>query len=78
MLWPHGREVQPGRDRVRLFDLPFVGLHHRRFHAEVDPYAAMLQRRAVLAGFDTVAGRLHADQPDAGLVNKVGKHADGV
>ena len=38
----------------------------------------MLQRRTVLTRFNAVAGRLNANQPNAGFVDKIGKHADGV
>ena len=78
VLRPNGREVQPGGNGVRLFDLAVGGLHHRRLHTEVDPNAAMLQRRAVLAALDTVSGGLHADQADVGFLDKISEHADGV
>ncbi len=39
---------------------------------------AVLERRAVLTGFDTQAGRFHADKPNVGVIDKIGEHADGV
>ena len=41
MLRADGREIQPGRNGVRLFNLPVFGLHHRRFHTEIDAHATM-------------------------------------
>ncbi|MNG91200.1 hypothetical protein D3C79_501070 [compost metagenome] len=38
----------------------------------------MFQRRTMLAGFDPQARGFNADQANAGIIDKVGKHADGV
>ncbi len=43
----------------------------------VDRYDDALQALQE-AGFDAVTGRLNANQPHAGVIDEIGKHADGV
>ncbi|MNH14783.1 hypothetical protein D3C79_743810 [compost metagenome] len=78
VLGADGGEVQPRRDGVGLLDLTLLVLHQVGVHAEEDPLAAVTERRAVLAALDTVTTRLDADQTYFRVVDKVGKHADGV
>lgn len=78
MLWPYGGEVQAGGNGTGLNDLPLIGLHHRRFQTEIDTRATVLEWRAMLAGFNAVTSRLHADQTDTWFINKVGKHSNRV
>ena len=66
--------VEAGRDRVRLEDLAVLVLHDRRVGAVQDAAAAAeRQRGAVAPGGDPVAGRLHADQLDSGVVRRTGR-----
>lgn len=78
MLWPDRREIESGGNRVRLFNLSFFGLHHRGLHAEVNPDTTMFQRRAVFSRLNPVTAWLYANQTDAGFINKIGEHTDGV
>ncbi|SRN39480.1 Uncharacterised protein [Shigella flexneri] len=41
VLWADRREIQSGGDGVRFFNLPVFGLHHRRFHTEINAHATM-------------------------------------
>ncbi|SBM01590.1 Uncharacterised protein [Klebsiella oxytoca] len=78
MLRANGREIQTGGEGVGLLNLPLIGLHHRRFHTEVDAHAAVLKRRPVFAGFDPMSRGLHANQANGGVVDKVSEHADSI
>jgi len=71
-------EVQTRRDGVGLLNLAVFILHQVGVHAEEDPLGAMAQRRAMFATFDAVATGLDTDQAHAGIINEIGKHADGI
>ncbi len=78
VLRADGGEVEPRRDGVGLLNLPLLVLHQVGVHAKEDPLAAVTERCTVLATLDAVATRLDPDQAHLFVVDKVGKHADGV
>src|SRR5207245_10644607 len=79
VLGTGARIVKPGRDRVRLQDLSLLILHHRRARAVQDARPpAHGQGRAVTAGLDPLAARLHSPQLDLLIVEARRKPAERV
>ena len=70
VLGADARVVEPGRDRVRVGDLAvLVGEHER---------AGAVQHRDAARAEAGRARRLDADEPDLGVVDEAGEHADRV
>src|SRR5579871_2920221 len=63
MLRPDARIIQSGADRVRLDDLPVIILQQIRAVAVQHTRPPASQTRRMLAAFDAVPARLHANQP---------------
>ena len=70
VLRTDARVVEPGRDRVRVEDLPVVVREDRRARAVQDAGAAGAQGRC--------PRRLDADQPHVRVVDEAGEHADRI
>ena len=75
---PDARVVEPGRDRVRLDRLAVLVLQHEGLRAVQHAGAAAFDGCRVPRRVDAVAGRLHAVELDAFVVEEGVEHADRV
>src|ERR1700753_2685918 len=78
MLGTHTGVVQAGRDRMRFDRLPVLVLQQKQERSLKRAGRSAGECRGVTAGFDTVAARLEADQPDTRVVEEWVKYADRV
>ena len=78
MLRPDAGIVEPGRDRVRLHDLPVLVLQEVGAGAVQHPGLAAGDRGGVPAGLDPVSARLEADEAHRGVGYERREDADGI
>lgn len=78
MLWTHRWEIQPRRDRVRLFHLTMFILHQRCFHAEEDTSFTVFEWCTMLMGMNAFTCWLNTDQTYGFFFDEIGKHTNRV
>ena len=70
--------VESRRNRMALADLPLVVLERDAEGAVENAGPAGVEGRAMAAGLEALAGRLHPEQPDRGVVEERGEDAHRV
>ena len=78
MLGADARVVEPGRDTVRIGDLPALILQHIRVCAVQDAGAAGLERGGVVAKRRAATAGFDADQLHRSVIQKRGERAHRV